>query len=141
MAPDDFCCGPEGAAFVRVQSFSVVRPPEQTVPLVFASPHSGEDYPMRFVAASRLRPLLLRRSEDAFVDRLFAAAPDHGAPLLRAHFPRVYIDPNREPFELDPAMFEAPLPDYVNRARRASPRASERSRAWWRTARRSIAAS
>jgi N-formylglutamate amidohydrolase len=114
VAPDDFCCGPEGAAFARVQSFSVVQPPEQSVPLVFASPHSGQDYPMRFVAASRLRPLLLRRSEDAFVDSIFAAAPGRGAPLLRAHFPRVYIDPNREPFELDPAMFDAPLPDYVN---------------------------
>ena len=114
MAPDDSCCEPEGAASVRAQSFSVVQPPEQSVPLVFASPHSGQDYPTQFVAASRLRPLLLRRSEDAFVDCIFAAAPSRGAPLLRAHFPRVYIDPNREPFELDPAMFDTPLPDYVN---------------------------
>jgi N-formylglutamate amidohydrolase len=113
VAPDDFSCG-EPAASVRAQSFSVVEPPEQSIPLVFASPHSGQEYPPQFVAASRLRPLLLRRSEDAFVDRIFAAAPSRGAPLLRAHFPRVYIDPNREPFELDPAMFDAPLPDYVN---------------------------
>jgi N-formylglutamate amidohydrolase len=115
VAPDDFSCGePEGAASVRAPSFSVLEPPQQTVPLVFASPHSGRDYPRRFVASSRLRPLLLRRSEDAFVDRIFASAPSYGAPLLRALFPRVYIDPNREPFELDPAMFDAPLPDYVN---------------------------
>ena len=38
----------------------------------------------------------------------------YGAPLLKAHFPRVYVDPNREPYELDPRMFDAPLPDYVN---------------------------
>ena len=43
-----------------------------------------------------------------------AAAPDHGMPLLRALFPRSYIDPNREPFELDPGMFSDDLPDYAN---------------------------
>jgi N-formylglutamate amidohydrolase len=92
----------------------VVEPDEQRVPLVFASPHSGQDYPPEFVGASKLSPLQLRRSEDAFIDRLFAAAPASGAPLLRAHFPRVYIDPNREPFELDPTMFDAALPNFVN---------------------------
>lgn len=95
-------------------SWSVLAPADQTVPLVFASPHSGDVYPPEFVAASWLDPVALRRSEDAFVDRLFAAAAECGAPLLRAHFPRAYVDPNREPFELDPAMFDGPLPDYVN---------------------------
>lgn len=94
--------------------FSVLEPVEQTVPLVFASPHSGQEYPPGFVAASRLDPLMLRRSEDAFVDGLFGAAPRFGAPMLRAHFPRAYVDPNREPFELDPAMFAEALPGYVN---------------------------
>jgi N-formylglutamate amidohydrolase len=95
-------------------SCSVVAPAEQTLPLVFASPHSGRDYPRAFVAASRLDPLSLRRSEDAFIDQVFGAAPAHGAPLLRAHFPRVYVDPNREPYELDPEMFDGPLPGFVN---------------------------
>jgi N-formylglutamate amidohydrolase len=94
--------------------FEVVRPDVQTVPVVFASPHSGNNYPQSFVAAARLDPLALRRSEDAFVDELFAAAPSLGAPLLRALFPRAYVDPNREPWELDPAMFAEPLPDFVN---------------------------
>ncbi len=92
----------------------VLRPARQTVPLVFASPHSGTDYPPEFVAGARLDPLALRRSEDLFVDRLFLAAPERGAPLLRALFPRAFIDPNREPYELDPAMFEDALPDYAN---------------------------
>ncbi len=95
-------------------SCSILAPSTQTLPLVFASPHSGRDYPREFVAASRLDPLSLRRSEDAFIDRVFSSAPTHGAPLLRAHFPRVYVDPNREPFELDPAMFDGALPDFVN---------------------------
>ena len=94
-------------------SCEVLAPATQTVPLVFASPHSGRAYPPEFVARSRLDALALRGSEDAFIDEVFAAAPGLGAPLLRAHFPRAYLDANREPFELDPAMFEAPLPDYV----------------------------
>ena len=96
------------------QAFDVLMPPAQTVPLVLASPHSGNDYPRDFVAASRLDLPTLRRSEDCFVDELFAGAIERGAPLIRARFPRAFIDPNREPFELDPAMFDSPLPDYVN---------------------------
>jgi len=92
----------------------LVSPRRQTAPVVFASPHSGRDYPAQFIAASRLSKTKLRRSEDAFVDEVFANAPEHGAPLLSARFPRAYVDANREAFELDPAMFEAPLPYYVN---------------------------
>ena len=98
----------------RPPSHTILQPTEQTVPFVFASPHSGCDYPPEFVAEAKLNLLALRRSEDAFVDQIYAAAPQIGAPLLRAHFPRVYVDPNREPFELDPRMFDEPLPDYVN---------------------------
>lgn len=78
--------------------------------LVFSSPHSGSVYPESFLAASRLDPLTIRRSEDAFVDELFAGAIRTGAPLLRAHFPRAFLDVNREPYELDPRMFEGRLP-------------------------------
>lgn len=94
----------------------VLRPAEQTAAVVFASPHSGSDYPEDFVRNSKLDPVALRRSEDCFVDDLFAAAPALGAPLLKALFPRAYCDPNREPYELDPAMFADPLPDFVNTA-------------------------
>jgi N-formylglutamate amidohydrolase len=92
----------------------VVAPAEQTAALVFASPHSGDHYPPDFVAASRLDALTLRKSEDSFVDELFAAAPRLGAPLLRARYARVYLDVNREPYELDPAMFAEPLPPEAN---------------------------
>ncbi len=96
------------------QNVEIMRPERQTVPLVFASPHSGRDYPDDFVANAALDPVALRRSEDSFVDELFAAAPAFGAPLLKALFPRAFIDPNREPFELDPAMFVDELPSYAN---------------------------
>jgi N-formylglutamate amidohydrolase len=86
----------------------------ERLPLVLASPHSGAEYPADFVAASRLDPLALRRSEDSFVDELFAAAASLGAPLLSARFPRAYLDVNREAYELDPAMFSDALPGFVN---------------------------
>ncbi|WP_270933812.1 N-formylglutamate amidohydrolase [Falsiroseomonas oryzae] len=96
--------------------FRVVRPRAQTVPLIFASPHSGAYYSADFLAEARLDPVSLRRSEDSFVDELFAAAPTYGAPLLTATFPRVFCDANREPWELDPGMFDGPLPPWVNSA-------------------------
>ncbi len=97
-----------------VPSWRLLAPAEQTAPVVFASPHSGRDYPPEFIAASRLNVVSLRGSEDAFIDEIFASAPDFGAPLLCARFPRAYVDANREAFELDPEMFTDPLPDYVN---------------------------
>ena len=92
----------------------VAHPVVQTAPLVFASPHSGRCYPAEFLAASRLDPPGLRRSEDSFVDELFAATTSFGAPLISATFPRAWCDPNREPWELDPAMFADALPPWVN---------------------------
>jgi N-formylglutamate amidohydrolase len=92
----------------------VHKPAARRLPLVLASPHSGSEYPADFVAASRLDPLALRQSEDSFVDELFAAAPQLGAPLLSARFPRAYLDVNREAYELDPGMFSDALPSYVN---------------------------
>jgi N-formylglutamate amidohydrolase len=91
-----------------------IEPARLSVPLIFSSPHSGAIYPERFLAASRLDPLMLRRSEDAFVDELFLPCVALGAPLLRANFPRAYLDVNREPYEFDPKVFEGSLPDYAN---------------------------
>src|SRR5947209_11421687 len=33
---------------------------------------------------------------------------------MRAHFPRCYVDVNREPYELDPRMFDGRLPSFAN---------------------------
>jgi len=92
----------------------VRRPERQSLPLVVSSPHSGRDYDAAFLAATRLDRAAIRRSEDAFVDELVARAPALGCPLVAARFPRAYLDVNREPFELDPAMFDGPLPRHVN---------------------------
>ncbi|WP_244530421.1 N-formylglutamate amidohydrolase [Rhizobium sp. NFR07] len=96
------------------QQFEVREPVAQTIPFVFNSPHSGRHYPADLIANSNLDSLSIRRSADHYVDELFADAPELGAPLLAAHFPRAYLDVNREPYELDPRMFDGPLPPYVN---------------------------
>ena len=89
--------------------FRLDRPVRQTVPFLFASPHSGRFYPPSLLQRSRLDPTSLRRSEDAFVDELFAGVVGLGAPLLAAHFPRAYLDVNRSMAELDAGMFDSPL--------------------------------
>jgi len=105
---------PLPATLPLVPPFLIASPAVQTAPLVFASPHSGRNYLPEFLDAARLDATALRRSEDSFVDELFASAPMHGAPLLTATFPRAYCDPNREMWELDPAMFDDDLPAWVN---------------------------
>ena len=93
---------------------NVRRPVRQLAGIVITSPHSGRGYSPEFLASSRLTAETIRGSEDSFVDELFAMAPALGLPLLSAEFPRAWCDVNREPWELDPAMFADPLPDYVN---------------------------
>lgn len=95
-------------------AFETIRPRRLVAPVVFNSAHSGRVYPERFLAMTRLDHLSIRQSEDAWVDELFARAPHLGAPMLRAHFPRAYLDVNREPWELDPTMFVEPLSDRFN---------------------------
>jgi N-formylglutamate amidohydrolase len=94
--------------------FSVLLPQRVRVPFVFCSPHSGRVYPKSFLEASRLDARTLRKSEDCYVDELFAGAVSLGAPLIAARFPRAYVDLNREPYELDPELFAEPLPAFAN---------------------------
>ena len=94
--------------------FEILEPAEWSGPVVFNSPHSGNVYPPAFLAASRLDLASLRRSEDSFVDELALGVVRRGYPLMRAHFPRCYVDVNREPYELDPRMFEGRLPSFAN---------------------------
>lgn len=109
LSPDSAPADSLIAAAVRLR-----MPDAQTLPLVVASPHSGTAYPTAFLAMTRLPMARLRASEDTHIETMMAAAPDLGAPLLAALFPRVFLDVNREPWELDPAMFQEPLPAFAN---------------------------
>ena len=116
--PPEAGASAEGCDGVAEAAFDIVRPPASLPghppsPLVFASPHSGRHYPEALLAQSALDAAAIRRSEDAYVDRLIAGAPRHGAVNIAARYARAYIDVNREAYELDPAMFEDELPAFA----------------------------
>ena len=93
--------------------FEIIGPQRPGSPLIFNSPHSGRIYPGDFQERSRLTKKALRRSEDAFVDELFLPSTS-STPMLRARFPRAFLDVNREPYELDPALIADTLPENAN---------------------------
>jgi N-formylglutamate amidohydrolase len=94
--------------------FEIIEPAQARGPVLFNSPHSGRVYPRAFLQSSRLGLTTLRRSEDCFVDDLTLGVVARGYPLMRAHFPRCFVDVNREPYELDPRMFSGRLPSFAN---------------------------
>ena len=90
----------------------LVPPRSEPVPVVMDSPHSGAEYPEDFEHC--MSQAGLRSLEDAFVDELFGHAPVHGAILLKALFPRSYIDPNRAHDDIDERMLADPWPHESN---------------------------
>jgi N-formylglutamate amidohydrolase len=105
---------PSGAMNELDPPFEILEPTEWRGPVAFNSPHSGSIYPQAFLASTRLDLAVLRRSEDCFVDELLAGIVPRGNPVMRAHFPRCFVDVNREPYELDPRMFDGKLPPFAN---------------------------
>mgnify|MGYP001159690294 CR=1 FL=1 len=97
--------GPDRAGRHALPAYSILRPQIGLCPALFASPHSGREYPQWFCDKLRVPLLDLRQTEDAFVDQLFSSAPTHGAQLIKATYARSYVDLNRDARELDPAMF------------------------------------
>ena len=103
----------EAEAAAAEPAFEVVASDPPRTPLVFASPHSGRHYPPEMLAAAAVQPELLRRSEDAFVDEIVAPTAAAGASLILARHGRAWMDLNREPWELDAAMFSDELPEFA----------------------------
>lgn len=101
---------PAGALPERFSPVETVRPGQWSVPFLFASPHSGRRYPAGFLRDSVLDLATLRRSEDSYVDLLVDTVPGMGAPLIKALFPRAFVDVNRADSELDPLVFSGTLP-------------------------------
>ncbi len=87
-------------------AYEVLHPDRDRSCVVFASPHSGRDYPWSFLRRTVLDEHAIRSSEDAFVDQLFDCAPEFGASFICAGAPRAYVDLNRSCDELDPALIE-----------------------------------
>ena len=91
---------------LRPPAYRLLRPISDKAGVIVCCPHSGRFYPEDLLGASKLDRLALRRSEDAFVDELFAASPELGASLLMTDFARAYVDLNRGPEELDPELID-----------------------------------
>ena len=85
-----------------------IHAPQSPLPLVFDSPHSGHHYPEDFGFACDFAAL--QRTEDKHVEDLFAPAPEFGATLLLAHFPRCYIDANRAVDDIDTKIMDEDWP-------------------------------
>lgn len=98
-------------------AYKLHEPLSQTTGVVFASPHSGREYSPAFLARSQLDAVTIRSSEDAYVDQIFGCAPEFGAPLLAANAPRAYVDLNRGPEEMDPALIAGARPGGHNNPR------------------------
>jgi N-formylglutamate deformylase len=92
--------------------YTLRLPETGAIPLVCDSPHSGTLYPDDFRYALPFEQL--RAGEDTDVHVLWEGLPSVGATLLAAQFPRVYIDPNRDVEDIDPAMLDAPWPSPLN---------------------------
>ena len=92
--------------------FSIERPAIEPIPLVCDSPHSGTWYPDDYRHAVDRE--LLRRGEDTHVEALWQAVPAVGGTLVHAHFPRTYIDANRNLDDLDTSLLAEPWPEPVN---------------------------
>ncbi len=94
--------------------------PDQALPVVFDSPHSGTHYPDDFrygCALDRLKTI-----EDAYVDELFEQAPDYQAIFIKALFPRSYIDVNRARNDIDEQLLNDPWPNALYGSIDPSPR-------------------
>jgi len=98
---------------------TVVRrhdPLSSPIPLVLDSPHSGTEYPTDFdYLPSRA---IVRQAEDTHVAELYAVAPEFGATLVEALFPRAYIDPNRHVADIDPQLLMDAWPGAVTPSRK-----------------------
>jgi N-formylglutamate deformylase len=96
---------------VTVRPFLRHAPASGALPLVLDSPHSGEHYPDDFDHAPPRA--LVRQAEDTHVARLYRSAPEFGATLIEATFPRAYIDANRSLEDIDLALLADAWPTPV----------------------------
>lgn len=119
--------GPIFASLDIPNVLQLIAPRAVAVPLVFDSPHSGLTIPdFKRVASDEL----VLMASDTYVDDLFDFAPDIGAPLLIAHFPRSFLDLNRSLQDVDLEMIDGQWPYPV----RHSPSASRGMGLAWRYA-------
>ncbi|MNV10518.1 N-formylglutamate amidohydrolase [compost metagenome] len=104
--------GATGSPGQAVQPSATVTAVSGSTPLVLDSPHSGTQYPADFGSALALATL--RRAEDTHVEKIYAFAPALGVAWVEAHFPRIYLDANRDTTELDTSLIDGEWTDPIS---------------------------
>lgn len=92
----------------RHDAITVIAPEEPASALILSLPHSGEVYPDDFGASPGMPHAVLDYPNDKYVDELYAAAVPLGFSVVKANFPRAYVDVNRHQHDIDPAMIDDP---------------------------------
>ena len=90
----------------KIDNVYEIHRPSHAAWVVFDSPHSGRTYPADF--RHILSEKQMRAAEDSQVDDLFASVPEKGGIMLRALFPRTYVDVNRYETDIAPNMMSDP---------------------------------
>ena len=90
------------------------EPKNQIYPVVLSSPHSGRFYSPVDLSLTHLKKDILRKSEDALIDKICWKVSNLGVPFIAANFPRVFLDVNRSPLEIDSDMFFN-VPNYISK--------------------------
>ena len=114
-----------------VNSSSLIRYSPGSRSLVLDSPHSGTVYPAEFSISCDA--LALRRAEDTHVEKLYAFAPGLGVHWVEAHFPRSYLDANRNTTEIDESLLDAPWPGLIETDAKAMSKVRLGKGLIWRT--------
>jgi N-formylglutamate amidohydrolase len=84
--------------------FNVIK--SKTSPLIIMSPHSGRNYESSFLNQTKVFLKELRKSEDSYIDLIFKESHlDFN--FIKANFPRIFVDVNRSPLEIDALMWDS----------------------------------
>ena len=85
---------------------------KEKFPIIISLPHSGDNYYSEFIKSSLLDKDELRRAEDSFVDEIWDFSINEGYCYIKSTIPRIYVDLNRHPLELDPYLCSSDIPKF-----------------------------
>ncbi|WP_138379626.1 N-formylglutamate amidohydrolase [Luteithermobacter gelatinilyticus] len=88
-----------------MKPYTITHSLRTTNGVVYNSPHSGTYFPEHFLENIIVEKKLLESSGDTLVDQLIRQVDRHGSQIFINHYARSYVDTNRAPNEIDPAMF------------------------------------
>lgn len=90
-------------------AFRRIGPADPISPVILSVPHAGRFYASSMLADAAVPQARLRQLEDRYADLLITDAIERGATAFVADHARAWIDLNRDPREIDPAMITGPI--------------------------------